>query len=331
MSRYLACLGFVSLLMLCVPAPKANADSLKVGYANWQETRMGELANSLAACIEEVSDLPVRVYSGERMGSAADLARSVGDGRLDIALLPIRRYAEEWNGIVEFAQLGYALSPETAVSYSNDKVVLDVLNDSSWETGLELIGVGWQYGALVTGYDNQSLDQLDGKRVAGAELSAKKVLESVGGDWVDLPYYDVFPALRSGYIDGAIVSEEVMSWGLKQRAFGGIYWAADFSPMVAPIGIIMNKDNDNIFGGGLAEDISEECGGVITDYNNSSISLWNGIPVVAAGTNVEVLQLTDDWKRMWINSWETSEQMVESSLDEEIVNLIHEMYGTEVR
>ena len=288
---------------------------------------MAELASNLSACIEDVSGRPVQVYGGERMGSAADLARSVTEGRLDLAVLPIKRYTESWNEITKFAQLGYSFAPKIAVSYSNDKDALEILNDSSWQTGLELIGVGWQYGALVTGSGDQLLDDLSGKRVAGVELSTRDVLEVVGGDWVQLPYFDVLPALRSGHIDGAVVSEEVLLWGLREAEFRGIYWAPDFSPVAAPIGIIMNKDNDEIFGGMLAAAISEECSSVIGGYNEWSIDLWDEIPTVAAGSNVEILHLSEAWKEVWVEALKMAENGVEGGLEQEILDLVYERYN----
>ena len=277
----------------------ASAGDLKVGFAYWEDSRVGQLAKNMAECIESNIDIPVRTYSGEKLGGPRDVALSLSRGRIDMALLPIADYGSEWSNIENFVKWGYGLTQEEAVSYSNDEALIKILNEESRNTGLELIGVGWQYGTLVTAHSEEWWDGLKGKSIAGGNELTRNVWENMGGRWVDMPYLELLQALSAGYIDGAVVGEDVVQWGLSERVFDGIYWANDFSPVAEAIGIVMNKSNDDVFGGWIAEEILVQCRHNIEEYNAVSLSWWRSIPQVASENFIEVSEMPEDWKANW--------------------------------
>lgn len=312
---YLTCLG------------TAHAAGLKIGHIYGEGSYIAQFANRLSSCIEDASNLPVRVYGGERLGRTRDLAFSLVRGQFDLALLPAWEYGTEWNYIATFARHGYQLSLREIIEYSNDKEILDQFNDDSRHSDLQLIGMGWKFGTIVSADTNVSLEDLTGKRVAGGDRHTKQIVKEVGGDVVNLPDAEILPVLTNGYIDAAIVGEEQIRYGLDKHAFEHIFWAPDFLPMAFPIAVVMNRGNDRTFGGQLSERITEECGNIIVEYSERSLEFWMDLPNTASMSGVRIKEIPDEIRDLWTN---VQRRLAPADLDRALDDEIKRKYGREL-
>lgn len=317
--------GLTSLCAVCLAClGTAHAAGLKIGHIYGEKSYVAQFANRLSHCIEDVSNLPVRVYGGERLGRTSDLAYSLARGQFDLALLPALEYDMEWNYISKFARHGYQLSLEEIVEYSNDKRILEMLNYESRHSGLQLIGMSWQFGTMVSAGANVSLEDLTGKRVAGGDRQTRQIVKMIGGVVADVPYFEVLPALTHGYIDAAIVGEEQIRIGMEKHALDEIFWAPDFLPMVFPIAVVMNRWNDRTFGGQLGKRITEECGNIILKYSERSLTFWKDLPVTAPKSGVRIVEIPEEAKHLWTD---VQKQLVPLDLDRTLDDAIKRKYG----
>ena len=288
----------VVLLSLC---GLVHAGGLTLGHPYSEGSRAGKWANDLSSCIEKISGIPVRIFDGKRLGEPSDILNSVASGRIDFALLPTPEFGAEWREILTLQHLGFGLRPEFTVEISNSEEFLDEFNRSSYEAGLKLIGIGWQYGALVVEDAILDLSDLRGVTVAGGSSVTNRAVEFLGGYPVSIEDYDIFPALADGYVDSAIIDEAALQWGIKNRKFQSIFWSRGFTPIASSFVVVMNRWNDETFGGDLAFRISTKCRHVTRRYNEVSLDRMKRIPVIAEEVGISVTEIPYRAQSLW--SW----------------------------
>ena len=131
-------------------------------------------------------------------------------------------------------------------------------------------------------------------------------------------------ALEYGYVDAAIVGEELLKVGMERHAIGEVYWSPDFLPMVFPIAVVMNRWNDLTFGGQLGQEITEGCGHIISEYGERTLNFWKDLPQTAAGSGVRVLTISDDDKQFWTHK---QVGILPFDFDSEVDYVIRNKYG----
>ena len=301
--RYATLTTSAVLLSLC---GLVYAGGLTLGHPYGKGSRVDNWAENLSSCINEKLGIPVRILDGERLGEPSELVYSLARGRIDLALLPTSEIVAEWQELSELQFLSLRYNSEITNEPRNNGIILEEFNKSSNQTGIELIDIGWQYGALVTGDARGDaildLKDLNGKTVAGGDAVMKKAVEYLGGYPVSIEEYHIFSALKEGYIDWAIVDEGALQWGIRNQKFQSIFWAQDFTPIEQPIAIIMNKWNDRTFGGDLAYRISNECQEVTRMYNRESKTGMNRIPQIAKEAGIIVTDIPEDTQMLWVEA-----------------------------
>ena len=297
--RYATLTTSAVLLSLC---GLVYAGGLTLGHPYGEGSRVDHWAENLSSCINEILGIPVRILDGERLGEPSELVYSLARGRIDLALLPASEVVAEWQELSELEHLNLRYNSDITNELPNNGIILDEFNRSSYRTGFELIDIGWKYGALVTGDAILDLKNLDGKTVAGGDAVMKKAVEYLGGNSVNIEDYFVFSALEEGDVDGAIVDERALQWGIRNQKFQSIFWAQNFTPIQQPIAIIMNKWNDNTFGGDLAYRISNECQEATRRYNRDSITMMNRILQIAEDAGILVTDIPEDTQMLWVDA-----------------------------
>ena len=291
--RYATPTTLVVLLSLC---GLVHAGGLTLGHPYSMGSRAEQWANDLSSCIEGISGIPVRIFDRERLGEPSDIFNSVASGRIDFALLPTSEIGAVGREISALRNLEISYRPKFTVEISNSEGFLDEINMSSYEAELKLIGIGWQYGALVMEDAILNLKNLRGMKVAGGDSVTNKVVESLGGYTVSIEDYDIFPALADGYVDSVIVDEAALQWGIENGKFQSIFWSRDFAPIASPIAVVMNNKT---FGDDLAFRISTKCRDVTRGYNEVSVDMMNGIPEIAEKAGIRVMEISYDAQKLW--------------------------------
>lgn len=295
---FLACGSYVTAV---------DANEIKLGHAYFEHSPIARLAMEFSACIEDTSGSTVRVHGAERFRHSGDLAHSLLRGQFDLALLPLNEYGPAWEKISKFAHQAYQLTPEQAVEYSNDVDALGELNDAVENSGFQLLGIGWNYGTLVSSDSIESLDDIEGTRISGWGWNSREVVESLGGHVVDIPYHDAIAAISEGYVEAAMVDEyfirhEIESSTWNEPKYKVIHYSKDFAPTVYPVTIVASTSSYGFGEGRLTEQIAEECRQVVSLYNDKSLSLWNDLPDWADSVGISVVPITDAAKGAWTDA-----------------------------
>ena len=148
----------------------------------------------------------ITVHPGGALGlKGPEAMAAVRDG-----LVPIAEFSfEQQNGEVPFASLG--AMPGLAMGYDETETLLEIMRPhmdrifSDYNQKL-LYAVPWPGQAVYTKKPIESLDDLKGYKLRGANARAVEFFETLGAAPVLLPWAEVVPSLASGVIDGVSTS-----------------------------------------------------------------------------------------------------------------------------
>lgn len=158
--------------------------------------------------VKKVTDgrVEITVHSGGALGlKGPEAMAAVRDG-----LVPIAEYSlEQQNGEVPFASLG--AMPGLAMGYDETKTLSGIMRPhldkifAAYNQKL-LYMVPWPGQAVYTKKPIESLADLKGYKLRGANARAVEFFDALGAAPVLLPWAEVVPSLASGVIDGVSTS-----------------------------------------------------------------------------------------------------------------------------
>lgn len=195
----------VVVMFTAGPATAANWD---MSFA-WPEGNF-HVQNGMrfAEEVAEVTDgrVTITVHPGGALGlKGPEAMAAVRDG-----IVPIAEYSfEQQNGEVPFASLG--AMPGLAMGYDETATLLEIMRPHMDEIFADynqklLYAVPWPGQAVYAKQPIESLEDLEGYKLRGANARAVEFFEVLGAAPVLLPWAEVVPSLASGVIDGVSTS-----------------------------------------------------------------------------------------------------------------------------
>ncbi|XWN29589.1 MAG: TRAP transporter substrate-binding protein [Devosia sp.] len=186
----------------------ANAAQWDMSYA-WPEGNF-HVQNGMkfADAVKEATDgrVEIIIHPGGALGlKGPEAMAAVRDG-----IVPIAEYSfEQQNGEVPFASLG--AMPGLAMGYDETKVLSDIMRPHMDEIFANynqklLYMVPWPGQAVYAKKPIESLADLEGYKLRGANARAVEFFEALDAAPVLLPWAEVVPSLASGVIDGVSTS-----------------------------------------------------------------------------------------------------------------------------
>ncbi|MBA2779047.1 TRAP transporter substrate-binding protein [Billgrantia kenyensis] len=196
-----------SVAATIVASPLLYADNVRLRMHTFYGTEVDHIAADLRDRVSEASDGSIRIqfFRGGELVDSDQFVDAVARGTIDIA----HGVGSYWPGrvgigIIEGGLPGAWVSADEARDIFANQGLDELVAEAYEEQGAKLIGRGFgsDYG-LLTREPVSSLDDLRGMRIR-ATSSIATVLEKFDVPTVFLPGEELYVALSTGVIDGAV-------------------------------------------------------------------------------------------------------------------------------
>lgn len=250
-------------------------------------------ARKLSQCIEDVSGVHVEVFGEGKLGRPDNIAVSVSDGIIDLAVLPATALQERWPEIGRLAQPGHVYNLKDMITLSDSTEFLRSMNQlGGRDHNLALLAVGWRHATLVG--TEMSIENLQGKRLRSKDTASYEVLKEVGARPVQVPFAETFPALEFGYLDGAVIDAEFAQQNIGKFHIDAVNWSPEFVPFTSPVVVVMSSTAANIFGDDIPDRVSKECRVVTNEFNETTVDKMTAFVEDAQDAGSKVVSLSAD-------------------------------------
>ncbi len=185
----------------------ANADTTRLRFQTFYGTEIDPIIKKFTDTVKEKSggDLRVQVFHGGELVASDQLLEGASKGSIDIA----HGVGSYWSGQVDIGNIEAGLpggwtSIDEAKAFFDSEPVDTILTEAYDEAGVVYLGKAYGHDYdLLTKEPVASLEDLKTRKIRATPQIAK-VLGSLGISTVYLPAGELYIALSTGVIDGAI-------------------------------------------------------------------------------------------------------------------------------
>lgn len=278
-------IGIKTLAMaMTLAATMAQAEELKL--ADFQPATHPYVEKVYKPFAEEVSaatngDVTVTLYMGGELGpGAADQYNRVVDGLADLAFgLPGYTAANFPKTLL--TELPGVLAPTTGTA--KGLANLDMLSDEYKR--VKLVGL-WSNAPnllLMGKKPVHSLDDLKGLKIRVPSRNVGNVVAAWGASPVSLPAPEIYNAIQTGVIDGAMIDATALNTFRLSEVTG--YVVTGFKPTVSSFFLLMSRDS---FG-----DLDDSQQAAIMAAGHNAAIAGNGVQISGAAAALEAFATRD--------------------------------------
>lgn len=272
------------VLLFTVPVGSAapvNAGALVFGHSFHTASAVGKWARDYGACVAQRYPVHVDLLGSRSLGSGRSLAYQLSRGGVDMAIVSASTLQEVWPQLRALTVPGLVEDPRRLVGRTNKRDVLRQIEQTAQEYQRpNIVNIGWRYAVLV-GVDNKLERSVQGARIRPYNEASREALDRLGAHPVAVRTSALTEALRSGYLDGALVGVDTAQRLVDRDAVNRVYVDWDFLPFADALLLIVSDRAARLYGGRLPDELRYLCVGATEGFNKAELGRVRSLEDIA--------------------------------------------------